>query len=290
METFSNITQGTKEWDELRSKYIRTASRTPVVLGISPFSDIEKLAKEIKYNIKPYYTEAMQRGNELEDKVRTLANKHFDDVFVDEIGINKNFLASLDGINFSGDTIIEIKVSERTYNDIINGIIPDYYMAQIQHQLLVFEETKRAFLIAFNPKTQELAVSKEILRDDEFEEKITIAWNEFENYLKDYRQIEIESIEDEEAIRLANQLFILNNKKKELDLEEKEVKDRLSFFAIGQKTAIGNLIISKQKGSKKIDYAKLINEKNVDISDIEKYTSLSKDSLVFRFTKDEDNK
>lgn len=291
MQKFSDIKQGSKEWEELRSKYIKTASRTAVVLGISPFSNIEKLADEIKFGIKPYYSKAMQQGNDLENKVRNLANAYFDDIFVDEVGVNGDFLASLDGINFSEDTIIEIKVSEKTFNDVKNGVVPDYYMAQIQHQLMVFEEVKRAFLVAFNPKTEELIVSQEILRDIGFKEKIAEAWATFEEFLKNYEKKEDETVEvsDNEAVKLANELYEINIAKKELDLKEKELKKALSVFVVGKKTAISNLTITEQKGAKKIDYAKLLNDKNVDISDIENYTSFNKDSLVFRFS-NENNK
>lgn len=109
-----NVEQGTQEWHDLRAKYPRTASRTPIVMGCSPFSNWDKLAAEIKFDVKPYYSKAMQLGNELEDMVRERANAQLGDVFMPIVGINGDFLASLDGINLEMDTIVEIKVSKHT--------------------------------------------------------------------------------------------------------------------------------------------------------------------------------
>ena len=80
-------------------------------------------------------------------------------------------------------------------------------------------------------------------------------------------------------------MFELNEQKKEIEKRIEEIKAKLSEVATTDKTVIGNLLITKQKGAKKIDYVRLINDKQVDVSDIDKYTSFNKDSLVFRFTK-----
>lgn len=285
MQRYDNIEQGSQEWHDLRAKYYKTASRTSTVLGLSPFSNIEKLAQEIKYDIKPFYSKAMQLGNDLEDYVREMANKYFNDVFISTVGLNNDFLASLDGINFAEDTIIEIKVSEKTYEDIKAGKIPDYYMAQIQHQLMVFNKVEKAYLVAYSQTNDDIAVSEPIIFDGDFEIQIKKSWAEFENYLKDYELPQINNLEDNTAISLALQLFEINEQKKQLEIKEKAIKEQLTSFVSSDKTTIGNLTISKQKGSKKIDYVKLINDKNVDISDIDNYTTFNKDSLVFRFGK-----
>lgn len=285
MERLDNIEQGSQEWHDLRAKHIRTASRTPIVLGISPFGNIEKLAKEIKFNIFPFQNKAMQQGNDLEDTVRELVNKKFSDYFMPTVGINDNYLASLDGINFDEDTIIEIKVSEKTFEEVKAGKIPDYYMAQIQHQLMVFDMAKKAFLIAYSPSKEEIAISKPIYFEGDYEIQIKAAWDSFEKYLETYELPQANSLEDGEAVALALELFEVNEQKKQLELKEKELKEKLTTFVSSDKTTIGNLTISKQKGSKKIDYVRLISEKEVDVSDIDKYTSYAKESLVFRFGK-----
>lgn len=285
MKRYDSLIQGSEEWHDLRAKYQRTASRTPVVLGLSPFSNAEKLAQEIKFGIKPYYSKAMQDGNNLEDYAREMTNGFFDDVFIPTVGVRGEYLASLDGINFAEDTIIEIKVSEKTYEEVKAGKIPNYYLAQIQHQMMVFNKVEKAYLVAYSPSNDDIAVSEPIIFDGDFEIQIKKSWAEFEAYLKDYEMPQANNLEDSTAINLAMELFEINEQKKQLEAKEKAIKEQLTSFVSADKTTIGNLTISKQKGAKKIDYVKLINDKNVDISDIDNYTTFNKDSLVFRFGK-----
>lgn len=285
MKRYDSLIQGSEEWHDLRNKYPRTASRTPVVLGLSPFSNAEKLAQEIKFGIKPYYSKAMQDGNNLEDYAREMTNGFFDDVFIPTVGVRGEYLASLDGINFAEDTIIEIKVSEKTYKEVKAGKIPNYYLAQIQHQMMVFNKVEKAYLVAYSPSNDDIAVSAPIKKDDDYHNIICNEWAKFEVYLKDYEMPQANNLEDSEAIGLAMELFEINEQKKQLEAKEKAIKEQLTSFVSADKTTIGNLTISKQKGAKKIDYVKLINDKNVDISDIDNYTTFNKDSLVFRFGK-----
>lgn len=286
MKRYDNLIQGSDEWHDLRAKYTKTASRTPIILGLSPFSNTEKLAQEIKFGIKPYYSKAMQQGNNLEDYAREMTNGYFDDVFIPTVGVRKDYLASLDGINFAEDTIIELKVSEKTYSDVKNGLVPDYYYSQIQHQMMVFNKVEKAYLVAYSPSNDDIAVSEPIEREKpEFYDYLERKWQEFEEFLKEYEMPQANNLEDSEAINLAMELFEINEQKKALEVKEKAIKEQLTSFVSADKTTIGNLTISKQKGAKKIDYVKLINDKNVDVSDIDNYTTFNKDSLVFRFGK-----
>lgn len=285
LKRYDDIQQGEADWHKLRSEFYKTASRTPAILGLSPFSNKEKVAQEIKFGVKQFYSKAMQQGNDLEDMVRDLAGEHFKDAFMPTVGSNNGYLASLDGINFEEDTIIEIKVSDKTYEELENGNIPNYYYAQIQHQLMVFDKVEKAFLVAYSPTKNKIAVSVEINRNEDYTNTICNEWAKFDKYLEDYQMPDSNQIEDVEAINLALEMFELNEQKKEIENRIGEIKTKLSEVATTDKTVIGNLLITKQKGAKKIDYVKLINDKQVDVSDIDKYTSFNKDSLVFRFTK-----
>lgn len=281
-----DVEQGSQEWHDLRAKYTRTASRTSTVLGISPFSNVEKLAQEIKFGIKPFYSKAMQQGNELEDKVRELAIKHFNDTFMPSVGVNESLLASLDGINFDEDTIIEIKVSEHTYNDIKIGQVPEHYLAQIKHQMLVFEQVESAYLIAYSVENDDIAISDRITKPTDKERNLILdKWSEFEAFMDSYEMPEKETVEDETALRIAMELYEVNLQKKELEAKEKELKKQLESFVTADKVNIGNLTISKQKGRTSYDYAKLINELNIEDNKLEQYKKVSKDSLAFRFSK-----
>jgi putative phage-type endonuclease len=45
--------------------------------------------------------------------------------------------ASLDAINPSRDHLVEIKCGKSAYTQAKNGIVPDYYFGQLQHQLQI---------------------------------------------------------------------------------------------------------------------------------------------------------
>ena len=266
------VEQGSQEWHDLRSKYPRTASRTPIVLGLSPFQKKEDLAKELKYNIKPYYNNAMKRGNELEPMVRELANKHFNDVFEPAVGVNADFLASLDGINFDGDTIIEIKVSEHTYNEVKSGRIPEHYKAQMLHQIYVFE-AKRAYLVAYSEKENRIAVSEAVLDDANWFFGMLTAWDNFDAFMKDYEYEATEEIEhtDMEWEMVALKLKEISDRKKELEAEEKEYKEALLAMANGIKSkGFGVSVFPTKKST--VDYKKLIAENNLDTAPYKKET------------------
>ncbi|WP_067177040.1 lambda-exonuclease family protein [Sulfurospirillum sp. UCH001] len=256
------LEQGSQEWHDLRAKYHRTASRTPIVLGLSPFQKKDNLARELKFGIKPYYNNAMKRGNELEPYVRELANKYFNDIFEPAVGINADFLASLDGINFDADTIIEIKVSEHTYNEVKNGRIPEHYKAQMLHQLYVFE-AKKAYLVAYSEKNDEIAVSDAVLDDPVWFWNMLTSWKEFENFMSTYELEEEIEHTDTEWEMLACKLKDISDRKKELEAEEAEYKEALLSMANGVKSKGFGVSVYPTK-KKSVDYKTLLAENKID--------------------------
>jgi len=258
-----NVEQGSQEWHDLRAKYYKTASRTPVVLGLSPFSKIEDLAKELKHGIKPYYNNAMRRGNELEPMVRELANKHFNDVFEPAVGVNADFLASLDGINFDGDTIIEIKVSEHTYHELKNGKIPEYYKAQMLHQMFVFE-AKKSYLVAYSELNNDIAVSDAVLDDAVWFWDMLNAWHQFDDFMESYELPAQQEMTDKKWKSICSKLIKINEKKKKLEAEEKQYKEQLIELSKGVKS-IGCGVMVYPINKNNIDYKKLIEDKKIDV-------------------------
>lgn len=275
-----NCEQLSDEWHELRAKYPRTASRTSTVMGCSPFSNWEKLAQEIKFGIKPFYNKAMQLGNELEDMVREKANDILGDVFEPQVGVNAELLASLDGINFDGDTIIEIKVSKHTYNAVKSGEIPEYYKWQMYHQMNVFE-AKKALLVAYNPETEDIAISDPLVDDANTFFQIINKWEEFEKFMETYELPEETVREDTEWEMVASRLVEINQRKKELEAEEKEYKTALLSMANGIKSKGFGVSVYPVKGRETIDYKKAIASEKIDI-DLDKYKKQGKESWAVK--------
>lgn len=267
MERF-NCTQGEQDWHDLRAKYYKTASRTPIVMGCSPFSNFEKLAQEIKFGIKPFYNNAMRLGNELEPMVRGLANEHFNDVFEPSVGLNGGFLASLDGINLDGDTIIEIKVSETTYNDILKGKMPKHYKAQMLHQLYVFEAQK-AYLVAYSPKNNAIAVSDPVFDDANWFFGMVNDWERFDAFMETYQLPDEVVREDTEWEIVALKLKEISDRKKELEAEEAEYKEALLAMSNGLKCR-GFGVSVYPTTRKSVDYKALIAENHISVEPYQK--------------------
>lgn len=157
------VDQGSPAWLSWR-KTVITATDCPAILGSSPWSTAYKcwqrklgLIEEQKSN------EAMENGKKLEPFARV----HF----IESFGIDMtpmvvessefDFLgASLDGISIMGNYLLEIKCGgQKLYNLASHGIIPDYYLDQIQHQLLV-TRSEKCYYYAMNPFFQSIILKK----------------------------------------------------------------------------------------------------------------------------------
>ena len=258
-----NIMQSSQEWHELRKKYYKTASRTPVIMGVSPFSTKEKLAEEIKYDIKPYQTKAMQDGNDYEQRARELANKHFKEEFEPVVCTSGEYLASLDGTDFLFRKIIEIKVSESLYNDIRNGgEVPKHYYLQIQHQMMVLNAYE-AYLIVYSIELDKIVVSKPIISGTVAQQEIKKAWSEFDIFLSEYQGVP--EITDNKALEYANEYKRTVQDIKELEETQELLKKKLFKFVQGDKAKIGDLSIYKSSGKTTWEYAKFIKDNNLEL-------------------------
>jgi len=135
------IEQGSTEWHDLRKLKIG-ASCAPIILGISPWCSPYRLWGEMMETLRPKeQTDHMRRGVELEPIARAQFNN--------ELGLDMKpavlvsiehpwMMASLDGISYDPEFILEIKCpGAKTIALAQEGIIPDMYLAQIQHQFAV---------------------------------------------------------------------------------------------------------------------------------------------------------
>lgn len=138
-----DLEQRSEEWLSWR-KTVITATDCPAILGSSPWSTAYKCWQK-KLGLVPEQptNDAMERGKKLEPIIR--------DRFIEKYGINMtpivvesseySFLgASLDGLSDCGRFVLEVKTGgHNLYKMALEGTIPQYYMDQMQHQLLVTE-------------------------------------------------------------------------------------------------------------------------------------------------------
>jgi putative phage-type endonuclease len=141
MSTIIHLVQGSPEWHEHR-RGLRNASETPAVLGISPWVTPYQLWLLKTGRAEPTVNAAMLNGTALEPLARHAYEVETGNVMQPLVLQDGLYSASLDGMTLDGDLIVEIKVPFRgressLWKTVEAGTVPDYYAAQIQHQLMV---------------------------------------------------------------------------------------------------------------------------------------------------------
>lgn len=152
------LIQGSDQWKEYRKKRIM-ATDSPIILESSPFKSRLQLWEE-KLDLRPpeQLNEAMRRGTMLELPARELASIELNMAFNPLVYESDKYpwmAASLDGISSCGKYILEIKApKEATHRQAIDQIIPEYYLDQMQHQMLVMG-VENCFYASYRPENHE---------------------------------------------------------------------------------------------------------------------------------------
>lgn len=147
---YLSFDQGSPEWLELRRTRV-TATDMAILLGCENcITPLQLWERKMGLAAPVYVTDAMRRGNELEQLVR--------DIYADETGIpvmpacveSEEYpwlMASLDGISPEGTRIVEIKCPlPENIKDNIDPI-PEKYYIQMQAQLLCTGLSKCAYCV-----------------------------------------------------------------------------------------------------------------------------------------------
>jgi len=173
------LVQGTPEWHAHRANY-RNASETAAVLGVSPWLTPYQLW-EIRTGRKtPEVNAAMARGSALEPLARLAYEELTGHVMQPLVLVDGSYSASLDGLTFDGQLIVEIKCPVKgkdstLWQAVVQGNVPEHYGWQIEHQLMVSGAAK-AHLYVFDGKE---GILFEVTPLPERWREIHTAWEEF---------------------------------------------------------------------------------------------------------------
>lgn len=178
------LTQGSAEWLAYRLGK-RNASESAAVLGLSPWTTPYQLWQSKTGRLQQPVTMAMQRGTDLEPAARQAYEEQSGLVMQPLVLEAGDYSASLDGQTLEGDLILEIKCPLRgmrsdLWQDVAAGQVPEHYMAQVQHQLMV-SGASTAHLWVFDGGRGLLHT---IGRDDGLMARICEAWDAFQGYLE----------------------------------------------------------------------------------------------------------
>ena len=254
--------QGSQEWLDARKSF-RNASETADVMGCG-FNTPNKL-KRIKAGLETVFVNsAMKRGNDLEPQVREWAEEQLDIMFSPQVWENGIFRASLDGLSFDQKTLVEIKVSDYTYQKVWDGDVPENYMLQIQHQMYC-SPAEVGYLVVYSPKNDEYIISEKLEFNHNEWDSIQSAWAEFEAMeVPAEEYIEINDVRYEE---LDEEYADLKSQIDELSAHLKETKAEMELIANGRniKADFTKLNYATKKGG--VDYKKILKENEIKVDE-----------------------
>lgn len=179
MSTLIKLVQGTSEWHAHRARY-RNASETAAVMGVSPWQTPYQLWALRTGRSRQEVTPAMARGTALEPQARQAYEELTGQVMQPLVLVEGDYSASLDGMTFDGQMILEIKCPMKgressLWKAVAEEKVPEHYGWQIEHQLMV-SGAAMAHLYVFDGKEGLLL---EILPQPERWVAIQVAWDGF---------------------------------------------------------------------------------------------------------------
>ena len=178
------LVQGSPEWLAYRLSR-RNASETAAVLGASPWTTPYQLWLLKTGRAVTTVTSAMRHGTDTEPAARADYEAQTGSVMQPLVLEHKGYSASLDGITFDHDLILEIKCPVRgsrsdLWSDVAAGAVPEHYAIQVQHQLMVSDAPK-CHLWVFDGQR---GLLHEIPRDEAVMERIRAGWEAFQSHLE----------------------------------------------------------------------------------------------------------
>jgi putative phage-type endonuclease len=274
--------QGSQEWLQWR-KGLLTATDAPMLMGVSPYvTPYKGWQRKVGLIPEQQETEPMRRGKRDEPVAR--------DWFIKEYGIEMepccvesdiyNFIgSSLDGLSKCGKYILEIKSNGDQYHFGLNNGIPDFHMAQMQHQLLSTDNTaEMGFYLSYNKGNK---IVKEIYPDKDWLEDYKVKAYEFWRRIvffdppsmtnKDYKDMTSENAWNSlanEYLKACEQLKTLE------DLKENYKKELVSLC--GEDSCFGSGIKVLRRVTKgRVDYEKVPELSGIDIEKYRKPSTTS---------------
>ena len=151
-----HLIQGTPEWLAHRAQYLN-ASDAAAMLGVSPYKTRAQLIRELATGAREEVDEATQRrfndGHRYEQLARPIAEQIIGEELYPCVGTSGKYGASFDGLTLLGTTGFEHKslndaLRAAMFAECIGTDLPELYQVQMEHQLLVSEESERMLFMA----------------------------------------------------------------------------------------------------------------------------------------------
>jgi putative phage-type endonuclease len=276
----SEIQQNTSEWLAMRRDYIG-GSDAPIIMGVSPWRTPYQLWQDkLGLGKQQEETAAMAFGKGMESGIleafcsRTGRDLRPCVVYHPSIEF---MMASLDGIADDGSFAIEIKTANEADHDLAkNGLIPEKYYPQLQHQLLCTGLSSMVYHSWHKSDWADVVV----YADEEYQQILIEREKEFWDRvltmnppaLVDRDRVEIKDVS---AVKLSEEYSRVKAHVDQLELALEDIRKCLIRSAEGRNARCGSLLITKVETAGRINYAAIPELQGVDLTQYRKPTTTS---------------
>lgn len=271
--------QRSAEWHAMRKQYIG-ASDASALLGVSPWKNaydvwLEKCGTE---TIEPSKNPWMQRGIDLEDEALRAFELETGYLMSPIVLVNPRhqfMMASLDGFEIEGKAAVEIKCpGKKDHESATQGVIPEKYVPQLQHQLAVTGLDK-IYYMSYSPDHETPIAIWEVKRDNEYIDKLIEIEEKFfyQHMMTGISPEKPDKTKIMDSLRWrssAEEYLNVTQKIKELERYQESLKQRLIDEA-GSENARGNgLTLTKIEKKGNIMYQNIPMLKTMNLEEFRK--------------------
>lgn len=267
-----HLEQRSEEWKMWRRSHI-TATDASIILGVNPYCDAKTLwGRKLGIYPEQEINAAMQRGSDLEEEALGV----FNSMHLNQFGLSKEFIpccfesdeyrwaaASLDGISEDGKHILEIKcLGEKNHIKIFESEkCPEYYYAQIQHQLFV-TKAESCILFLYNPDLVLYDKCIQCVPDKEYIKKMIEKEKDF------FLSLCTMSIPNDCWVNLKEKYLFYKNSIENSEKELEKIREEMIKFTDGKDFKDSGLSLKKITIPGRIKYDSIEELKSIDL---EKY-------------------
>lgn len=263
-----DVQQDTPEWHQFRAGGIG-ASEAPVLLGLSPWTNISQLFLDKTGQGEPKeWNWAMQRGKDMEPVARDMWIKANDIIVNPACAVHspeKFFVrASFDGLSDDHKTLIEIKVPGlEAHKKAVQKTVPLKYRPQLQWQMLVAELDKMEYVSLYKDdfRTVEYVRDEAMIR--QLIEKAEWFWDLVERGVPPN-----ESLGDD-IMGLITEYGMIDAQLKLLEAQKAELQEQIKPL-VETKVSFNGYTASWIEKVGNVDYKKIPQLKGVDLEQFRK--------------------
>lgn len=268
------IRQNTPEWLQMRKEKVG-ASDAPVIMEVSPWKTPYQLWQDKLSTTVPTQNYAMMRGHEMEPVARAAFEKTMDLLVTPMVKIHPKhewMMASLDGVDPSGEHIVEIKCAGKDDHALaVSGQIPQKYYPQLQHQLEVCQ-LERAYYFSFDGFNGVVVM---VHRDEKYIKEMISKEQEFLECVNEFNPPKLTERDyvqknDQSWLDIALKWRSINQQMQLLEKQEKSMREQLISLSENQNCIGGGIKISKSIRKGTVDYTKIPEFINVNLDDYRK--------------------